>query len=132
MPDVMLVPPSGRRFTFDVRTVNGACASALTAYGTAAAHLAAIERQKTSKYAAYYTNFRPLVITLTGALSEASRRAVNEVAKAAMKSCEWAMEWEPARWADMVSHRMAVAMVRTIASVVLCVTPVAANTCVAR
>ena len=35
------------------------------------------------------------------------------------KGCEWSMDWEPARWVDTVLHRVAVAMIRTIACVVM-------------
>jgi hypothetical protein len=117
--DVLIAPATGKRFTFDVRTVNGLCASALKQHSTAAAHVASLERQKYTKYAAYYANFAPFVVTLSGAVSDASHRALNRVATDVAKACEWAMDWEPARWVDNVLHRVAVAMIRTIACVVV-------------
>ena len=74
--DVDITLATGKRFVFDVRTVNGLSASALSQHGSATAHLGSIERQKNNKYASYYRNFRPFVVTLTGAVTDASHQAL--------------------------------------------------------
>ena len=118
--DVLIAPATGKRFVFDVRTVNGLCRSALKQYSSAVKHLGGVEQQKNAKYAAYYTNFAPFIVTLSGAVSDASHRALSKVAAEAAKTCEWSLDWEPARWVDTVLHRrVSVAMIRTIACVSL-------------
>jgi hypothetical protein len=82
--DVDVVPATGKRVVFDVRTANGLCASALSQHASAAMHLGSIERAKNDKYAAYYTNFKPFVVTLTGAVTDASHRALWVVAREAV------------------------------------------------
>src|SRR5207248_994245 len=88
--DLMITPATGKRFVFDVRTVNGLCASGLSAYASAAKHLDAIERHKHRKYAAYYTNFKSFVVTLAGAVTDASHLALRAVTAEAAKVCDWA------------------------------------------
>jgi hypothetical protein len=117
--DLTVTPPSGRRLTFDVCTVNGLCASALL-LSSAAAQLSAIEREKNSRYSAYYTNFKPFVVTLSGAVTDASHLALRAVAREAAKACDWAMDWEPARWVDNILHRVSVSMIRAVTCVAMC------------
>ena len=90
--DVVITPATGKRFVFDVRTVNALCASALSGYGSAATHLASIEREKRKKYAAYYANFKPVVMTLTGAVSDATHQALCAVIRNAASVCDGVLD----------------------------------------
>jgi len=116
--DVDVLTRRGTRHVFDVRTVNTQCASAVRA-GTAEAHCAAIETEKTRHYAKYYRHFHPLVITLSGAVPKASAKALVDVMRDVARGDRSVLDWEPAFWADNVLHRLAVEMIKTV-SVIAC------------
>ena len=111
--DVDVLTRTGRRFVFDVRTVNVQCASAVRS--TAEAQCAAIEASKRKHYAKYYRSFAPFVITLSGAVSQASAEALMRVMKAVAGGDRSVLDWEPARWMEDILHRLAVEMVKTVA-----------------
>ena len=71
-----------RTITVDVRTTNALSRSALRV-GSAATHLASLEAQKRRRYAGYYADFRPLVIALTGAVTEESFSTLKAITRAA-------------------------------------------------
>jgi hypothetical protein len=103
----------GRTITVDVRTANCLASSALRC-SSAAGHLKAIEDTKRRRYAGYYTEFRPLAIALTGAVTEDSFSTVKEIARAAARVDRPRLDWEPARWAVLVLRRLQVAVMRTV------------------
>ena len=109
--DVDVLTRTGKRFTFDVRTVNVQRGSA---HSTAAAQCAAIEAQKRRHYDQYYRHFHPFVITLSGAVSTASAEALLRVTREVAKGDRSALDWEPARWTDDVLQRLAIESVKTV------------------
>ena len=111
--DVDVLTRTGTRHVFDVRTVNAQCASAVRA-GTTEARCAAIEAEKIRHYSRYYRHFHPLVITLSGAVPKASAKALVEVVRDAGRGDRATLDWEPARWADDILHRLAVEMIKTV------------------
>ena len=111
--DVDVLTRSGRRFVFDVRTVNVQCASA--ARTAAATHCSAIEAEKRKHYGRLYRSFAPFVITLSGAVSQASAEALAGVMKAVARGDRSVLDWEPARWTEEVLRRLAIEMVKTVA-----------------
>ncbi len=72
---------TGEVVTLDVRTVHLGRASALRT--KVDAQLRAIENEKRRKYSAYYRRFWPLVISVTGAVSEVGWSALGEIARLA-------------------------------------------------
>jgi hypothetical protein len=111
--DVGLAFLTGKTVTLDVRTTNVLAASALVS--TPAAHLAALEGAKTLKYAAYYRDFKPFVIDLSGAVSEPSFGVLKSIANEAAKSAGRTLHWEPLDWAVRAQRRIAVAMAKATA-----------------
>ena len=103
---------TGKRIVFDVRTVNVQCASART---TAETQCAAIEAAKRKHYSKYFRSFKPFVITLSGAVSQASAEALTSVTKAVARGDRNTLDWEPARWTDEILHRLSIEMVKTAA-----------------
>ena len=96
------------------RTRNSLSASAVSA-GTASAHLQSLERAKDAKYNAYYRDFKPFVIDLSGAVSETSYGALKAIAREASNATRPRLHWEKYDWAVKVQRRIAAAMVRTVA-----------------
>lgn len=112
--DVDVLTKKGTRYVFDVRTINVQCASART---TAETQCAAAEVEKIRHYDKYYRNFAPFVITLSGAVTQASARALGEVMKTVKAGGRYTLDWEPARWLEAVLQRLAIEMVKTVAIV---------------
>jgi hypothetical protein len=108
----------GGRHVIDVSAVNVLSASACERRASAAAHLRAVERAKWSRYGSLYSHFRPLAISLSGAVSEDSFQALKGLAREAARSAESVMEWEPDVWASAMLHRLAVAVVRATCSAI--------------
>ena len=104
----------GRAVTLDVRTVNGLSRSGVAGHSSAAAHFASIEASKRRRYAGYYDDFRPFVISLTGAVTEEAFGAIKKIAKAAAVAYGPRLDWEPYRWAVLILRRVQVAVVRTV------------------
>ncbi len=115
--DVDVLTTSGQRFVFDVRTVNVQCRTGLARHASAEAHCAAIEADKRGHYGQLYRRFAPFVITLSGAVSKASAKALMKVVREAARGQRATLDWEPARWLDNVLHRLAVEMIKTSAVV---------------
>ena len=113
--DIDVLTRTGVRHVFDVRTVNVQRASGVRS--TAQTQCAAIEADKRKHYAKYYRNFAPFVITLSGAVSEASAKALLRVVRDAARGDRSFLDWEPARWTDDILHRLSVEMVKTVAVV---------------
>ena len=65
----------------DVRTVHLQNASALPV--SVAAQIRAIKNEKKNKYNAYYSRFRPFIVSLTGAVPEDSFGAIKEITREA-------------------------------------------------
>jgi hypothetical protein len=101
--------------TLDVRTVHLQAASAITGHASAAAHIVTLEREKKRKYTAYYSHFRPFVISVSGAVPETSYGVLKEVAKEASKASGPRLGWEKFGWAVNMMKRIAVAAVRAVA-----------------
>ena len=78
--DVDVLTRAGRRFVVDVRTVNVQCASAVRSL--AHAQCTAIEATKRKHYDKYYRSFAPFVMTVSGAVSDASAEAPMRVMRA--------------------------------------------------
>src|SRR5580698_5738743 len=116
--DVDVTFRTGRRLVFDVATVNVLSASGVSRFPSVARHVASIEATKRNAYLDYYRTFHPFVITLAGAASEESFRALRAVADEAAKTASSVLDWEPAHWVDAMMHRLAVSMVRTTALLV--------------
>jgi hypothetical protein len=113
--DVDVLTRTGKRFVYDVRTVNVQRASA--ARSTAEAQCATIEAEKRRHYDKYYRSFEPFVITLSGAVSQASAEALTRVVKTVARGDRNVLDWEPARWVENILHRLAVEMIKTMAVV---------------
>ncbi len=109
--DVDVLTRTGKRLVFDVRTVNVLCASART---SPEAHCAAIEADKNRHYRKYYRSFAPFVTTLSGAVPEASAKALMGVTREVAKGDRSVLDWEPARWVESILHRLAVEMIKTM------------------
>jgi hypothetical protein len=105
---------SGRTVTVDVRTVNCLSRSGVSGHASAAVHFASIEALKRRRYAGYYDEFRPLAISLTGAVTEDSFSTIKRIAKAAADASGPRLDWEPHRWAVLILRRVQVAVVRTV------------------
>ena len=112
--DVDVLTKTGRRFVFDVRTVNVQCRSGIDKHASAKAHCAAIEVEKRTHYMKYYRAFAPIVVTLSGAVTQASAVALLRVAREVAKGHRTALDWEPAKWVDNILHRMSVEMIKTV------------------
>jgi len=107
-----------RTVTVDVRTTNAVWLSALRV-GSAATHLASLEAQKRRRYAGYYADFRPLVIALTGAVTEDSFSTLKAITRAAATADGRRLSWEADRWAVLVLRRLQVAVVGAVTSAVV-------------
>ncbi len=101
--------------TVDVRTTNALSTSALRV-GSAATHLTSQEARKRTRYAGYYANFRPLVIALSGAVTEESFSTLKAITRAAAAADGRRLGWEADRWAVLVLRRLQVAVVGAVAS----------------
>ena len=110
--DVDVLTRTGRRHVFDVRTVNVQRASAAST--AAETQCAAIEK-KCRHYGKYYRNFDPFVITLSGAVSQASAGALMRVMREVKRGDRYVLDWEPASWLEGILHRLSVDMVKTVA-----------------
>ena len=108
---------TGKRFVYDVRTVNVQCNAGIQNYTSAAKHCAAIEKLKCNHYAKFYRNFAPFVVTVTGAVTHASAKALLRLAREVGKGYSQALDWEPAHWVNNALHRIAIEMIKTIAIV---------------
>ena len=115
--DVDVLTQSGQRHVFDVRTVNVQCRAGLDHYASAEAHCAAIEAAKRGHYGRLYRRFAPFLVTLSGAVTQASAVALGRVAREVARADRTVLDWEPARWLDNMLHRLAVEMVKTTAVV---------------
>jgi hypothetical protein len=115
--DVAFEFEDGRTITVDVRTANGLSRSALRAR-SAAAHLANLEAAKRKRYAGYYADFRPLVIALSGAVSEDSFSTLKAITRTAASVDGRRLGWEADRWATAILRRVQVAVVRVVAAAV--------------
>jgi hypothetical protein len=102
---------TGRRYVIDVRTVNVQRASA--AKSSAEAQCAAIEAEKHRHYSKYDRSFAPFVITLSGAVSQASAEVLARMMKTVARGDRNVLDWEPARWTEDILHRLAVELVKT-------------------
>ena len=111
--DVDVLTRSGRRFVFDIRTVNVQCASG--ARTTSEAQCAAIEREKIRHYGRHYRQFAPFVTTLSGAVTQASAGALMKVVKETQQGDGSVLDWEPSRWCENILHRMAIESIKTVA-----------------
>ena len=80
--DIALEFATGKTITLDVRTTNILSASAMSA-GAPESHLHALERGKAAKYGAYYRDFKPFVLDLSGAVTETTFGALKSIAKEA-------------------------------------------------
>ena len=105
---------SGRTVTVDVRTVNCLSRSGVNGHASAAVHIASIEALKRRRYAGYYDEFRPLAISLTGAVTEDSFSTIKRIAMAAASASGPRLDWEPYRWAILILRRVQIAVVRTV------------------
>ena len=112
--DIALAFITGKTFALDVRTTNTHSASARNA-ASAEAHLRAQERAKSAKYNAYYRDFLPFVIDLSGAVNEVFYGALKKIMNEAAKAAGPRLHWEKLDWTVRVQRRIAVAMVRTTA-----------------
>ncbi len=99
--------------TLDVRTVHLQCASQLQT--PVATQLRALENEKTAKYSAYYSRFRPYVVSITGAVSETAFGAIKEIARQASNVTRPRLHWEKYRWAVDIVQRVALATVKAAA-----------------
>ena len=106
---------TGKVVTLDVRTVHLQAASAVPGHASAAAHINALEREKRGKYAAYYSHFRPFVISISGAVPETTYGVLKEIAKEAAKVSGPRRGWEKFGWVVSMMKRIAVAAVRAVA-----------------
>ncbi len=104
---------NGHVITLDMRTVHLQRASAL--HSTVEAQVRQIENEKTSKYNAYYSHFRPYVVSLTGAVSNVAFGAVKEIAREASLATSPRLRWEKFRWAVDIVQRVAIATVKAAA-----------------
>ena len=103
-----------RAITVDVRTVNCLARSAVGGRSSARDHMASLEADKRARYSRYYDEFRPFVISLTGAVTEYSFGTIKQIARAAADSYGSRLDWEPYRWAVLALRRVQVAVVRTV------------------
>ena len=55
---------------------------------------------KHEHYDKYYRSFAPFVMTLSGAVSQASVKALMRVMRAVARADHSILDWEPARWMD--------------------------------
>jgi hypothetical protein len=117
--DVDVLTMSGQRFVFDIRTVNVQCRTGIDRHASADAHCTAIEADKRGHYGQLYRRFAPFVITLSGAVSKASAKALMKVTREVARSDRATLDWEPARWQDSILHRLAIEMIKTTAIVVM-------------
>jgi hypothetical protein len=99
--------------TLDVRTVHLQKESAQCA--SVPAQVRAIENEKNGKYKAYYSRFRPFVISVTGAVPEGSFGVIKEIAAEAARASRPRLRWEKDRWAVEIVQRIAIAMVKATA-----------------
>jgi len=109
--DVDVLTLSGQRHVFDVRTVNVQCCSGLQRHSSAEAHCAAIEAEKRGHYGQRYRRVAPFVVTLSGAVTQASAVALGRVASEVARGDRTVLDWEPARRLDNMLHRIAVDMI---------------------
>jgi hypothetical protein len=110
--DVDVLTKIGGRHVFDIRTINVQCQSGVRS--TAEAQCAAAEADKTKHYGMLYRSFAAFIITLSGAVPQASAKALTKVVREAAGSERYYLDWEPARWTEDILHRLAVEMVKTI------------------
>ncbi len=103
-----------RAITVDVRTVNCLARSAVGGRSSARDHMASLEADKRARYSKYYDEFRPFVISLTGAVTEYSFGTIKQIARVAADSYGSRLDWEPYRWAVLALRRVQVAVVRTV------------------
>jgi len=111
--DIAVEVITGEVVTLDVRTVHLQRLSARRS--TVDAQVRVIENEKNAKYAAYYTRFRPLVVSLTGAVPETAWGAIKEIARYASRAARPRLEWEKYRWVVDVVQRVAMATVKAVA-----------------
>ena len=111
--DVDVLTQSGQRHVFDVRTVNVQCRAGLDHYASAEA----IEAAKRGHYGRLYRRFAPFLVTLSGAVTQASAVALGRVAREVARADRTVLDWEPARWLDNMLHRLVVEVVKTTAVV---------------
>ena len=103
----------GAAVTLDVRTVHLQAASALQR--PVASQISSIENEKTWKYSAYYSRFKPFVISLTGAVSDTAFGAIAEIARHGSRASGPRLKWEQERWAVAIVQRVAIATVKAAA-----------------
>ena len=111
--DIAVEFVTGEVVTLDVRTVHLQKASAL--HSTVKAQVKAIESEKNGKYMAYYDRFRPLVVSLTGAVSDAAFGAVNEITRLASRATRPRLDWEKFRWTVEIVQRVSIATAKAAA-----------------
>ncbi len=86
-----------------MRTINVQARS--YASTTAERQCAAVETAKRRHYDKFYRSFAPFVITVSGAVSQASAEALTRVMQTVAHGDRSTLDWEPARWTEEILHR---------------------------
>ena len=111
--DIAVEFTTGDVITLDMRSVHLQASSYLAR--ACDAQVRTIEGEKTRKYNAYYTRFRPVVVSLSGAVSETAFGAIKEITKLGSRATGKRLAWEKFRWAVDIVERLGIATVKAAA-----------------
>ena len=111
--DIMTEYRPGATVTLDVSAIHLQCNSRMQR--KVDAQIRSVEDEKNGRYAAYYAKFRPLVVSLSGAVSDTAFGAIKEITRLSSRATGPRLDWEKYRWAVEIVQRVAIATVKATA-----------------